>query len=188
MLRCGNRLDRVTKPKTMKGLFILFVTALTINSALAQQITIKDSKVRVSFLFIDDDVDGTISDFKFTGDINLDALETSTISGTVATETIDTDNWLRNRHLRNKYFKADDFPTLSFKSKAIKASGKKYIVTGDLTIKGITKSVEFLFSITADKLQGKASINTSDFDIVIHDEKERNELNIFVTMLYSRNM
>lgn len=56
----------------MKGLLVLFIAFLTINSAVAQNVTIKESKARVSFLFLDDDVDGILSEFKFTGNLDLE--------------------------------------------------------------------------------------------------------------------
>ena len=98
----------------MKKVIFLFLI-LSVQTITSQNIIVDEEKATVSFLFLDDDVDGTLSEFKFTGSLNFEDLETSVISGTVATETIDTDNWLRNRHLRNKYFKADDFPLLKFK-------------------------------------------------------------------------
>ena len=91
----------------MKKALFLFLIVCT-QLIIAQNIVINEDKTTVDFLFLDDDVDGRLSDFKFTGTLNFNALETSTLSGTVSTETIDTDNWFRNRHLRNKYFKSDD--------------------------------------------------------------------------------
>jgi polyisoprenoid-binding protein YceI len=166
-----------------KTLFLFFIACSQV--IIAQNIVVNEDKATVDFLFLDDDVDGTLSDFKFTGSLDFNALETSTLSGTVATETIDTDNWLRNRHLRNKYFKSDDFPLLKFKSDSISAEGDSFIVNGVLTIKGISKIVSFRFSKTSNLLTGKASMNASDFDINIHDEISRNKLTITIVLPYS---
>ncbi|MFT5437669.1 MAG: polyisoprenoid-binding protein YceI [Ulvibacter sp.] len=166
-----------------KTLFLFFIACSQV--IIAQNIVVNEDKATVDFLFLDDDVDGTLSDFKFTGSLDFNALETSTLSGTVATETIDTDNWLRNRHLRNKYFKSDDFPLLKFKSDSISAEGDSFIVNGVLTIKGISKIVSFRFSKTSNLLTGKASMNASDFDINIHDETSRNKLTITIVLPYS---
>ena len=162
-------------------LFLIFCTQVII----AQDIVINEDKTTVVFLFLDDDVDGTLSDFKFTGTLNFNTLETSTLSGTVSTETIDTDNWFRNRHLRNKYFKSDDFPLLKFRSDSITAEGDTLIVNGVLTIKGISKAANFRFTKTSNLLIGKASINVSDFDINIHDEVSRNRVTITISLPYS---
>ena len=168
----------------MKKVIFLFLI-LSVQTITAQNIIVDEEKATVSFLFLDDDVDGTLSEFKFTGSLNFEDLETSAISGTVATETIDTDNWFRNRHLRNKYFKADDFPLLKFKSNSILSVGDSLVVQGNLTIKDISKPVTFRFTKTTSLLKGKASINASDFDINIHDEASRNKLTISILLPYS---
>ena len=168
----------------MKKIVFLFLIVCT-QVIIAQNIVVNEEKATVDFLFLDDDVDGTLSDFKFTGKLNFNALETSSISGTVATETINTGNWFRNRHLRNKYFKSDDFPLLKFKSDSITLEVDAFIVNGILTIKGISIAANFRFTKTSNLLMGKASINASSFDINIHDETARNEVTITISIPYS---
>lgn len=164
---------------------VIFLSLLIYIQALqSQPLVIDEDKASVNFLFLDDDVDGTLSEFKFTGNLDLDSPETSTISGTVASETIDTDNWLRNRHLRRKYFKAEEFPVIRFKSDSISVTDDSLIAEGILTIKGISKTVQFSFRSQNDILIGKASINASDFDIYIHDEAERNKVTITIQLPY----
>lgn len=170
--------------KLMKKLIFLLLI-LGFQSFNAQNSIVNEEKVTIGFLFLDDDVDGTLSGFKFTGSLNFDNLEYSSISGTVASETIDTDNWFRDRHLRNKYFKTDDFPLLKFKSNSITSEGESLIVVGILTIKDISKTVTFKFKKTANLLKGEASINASDYDIFIHDEASRNTLRIKINLPYS---
>jgi len=159
--------------------FLVFASA-----SYAQNLKIDSSKSTVSFLFMDDDVNGTLLGFNFTGAIFLNDFESSVISGSVASETIDTDNWLRNRHLRNKYFETDDFPLISFISSTISLSDRSYNVNGDLKIKGISKQITFKFTSINNSLIGKALINSSDFGILIHDEISRNKVMITVTLPY----
>jgi len=56
---------------------------------------------------------------------------------------IDTANPNRDKHLKSPdFFSAEEFPTISFKSTAVKvAEDKKMEVTGDLTLHGKTKSI-----------------------------------------------
>lgn len=62
---------------------------------------------------------------------------------TADVNTIDTDNEQRDGHLKNPdYFDAAKFPTLTFKSTSIKkVADKKYKLTGNLTLHGVTKPV-----------------------------------------------
>ena len=57
--------------------------------------------------------------------------------------SIDTDNERRDGHLKTAdWFDAAKFPTLTFKSTSFKkVDGKKYSITGDLTMHGVTKPV-----------------------------------------------
>ena len=167
----------------MKKVIFLFLF-VCIQAVKSQPVTIDEDKASVNFLFLDDDVDGTLSDLKFTGNIDLKQLELASIGGTVASETIDTDNWLRNRHLRNKYFKVKEYPVLSFKSSSIIASKDIFMVAGLLTIKGIEKPVTFTLSKKMNQLVMEASINASQFDIFIHDEPERNKVDIVIVLPY----
>jgi polyisoprenoid-binding protein YceI len=67
----------------------------------------------------------------------------SSVSFTVQAKSIDTDNDDRDNHLRSPdFFEAEKFPTLTFTSTSVKAAGADTLeVTGDLTIKGVTKKV-----------------------------------------------
>jgi polyisoprenoid-binding protein YceI len=57
--------------------------------------------------------------------------------------SINTDNEQRDKHLQSAdFFDAEKFPTLTFKSTSFKkVSDKKYKVSGNLTLKGVTKPV-----------------------------------------------
>jgi len=69
----------------------------------------------------------------------------STIDFTVDVNSISTDNDRRDTHLKSDdFFNAEKFPKMTFKSTSFKkVSGKKYILTGNLTIRDVTKSVKF---------------------------------------------
>ena len=56
--------------------------------------------------------------------------------------SIFTNNTDRDNHLKSAdFFDAEQYPTLNFKSTKIEGDGNEYQITGDLTIKGITKPV-----------------------------------------------
>jgi polyisoprenoid-binding protein YceI len=62
---------------------------------------------------------------------------------TVNAESVDTNNKQRDTHLKSAdFFSVKEFPTLTFKSTSVASSGdKKFDVTGDLTMHGVTKSI-----------------------------------------------
>jgi polyisoprenoid-binding protein YceI len=68
----------------------------------------------------------------------------SSVAATVQMASIDTGDAGRDDHVRSAdFFDVENFPTMSFVSTGVGGDGAEYSLTGDLTIKGITKSVEF---------------------------------------------
>ena len=67
----------------------------------------------------------------------------SSFNFTIKTDSVDTADAKRDAHLKNAdFFNAAQFPTITFKSKTVKAAGKgAYDVTGDLTLHGVTKPI-----------------------------------------------
>ncbi|MBL9030628.1 MAG: YceI family protein [Phycisphaerae bacterium] len=116
-----------------------------------------------------DEVSGTI-DFD---DANP---ASSSLTVTVSTKSVSTANAKRDGHLRSAdFFSASEFPTATFKSKSFaKADGNNFDVTGDLTIKGVTRPVSFKLEKTgAGKgpggpiigFEGTVAIQRADFGI-----------------------
>ncbi len=81
----------------------------------------------------------------FAGTIKLDAAkpEASSVEFVIKTASVNTGEEKRDTHLKSPdFFDVEKFPELTFKSSAIKATGKdKYDVTGTLTIHGVSKQV-----------------------------------------------
>ncbi len=79
----------------------------------------------------------------FSGTLTYSAQDPSQcrIDVTVKAASLDTRNWVRDRELRSDdFFDVETFPTLSFRSAGVKATGKEtYEVEGDLSIHGVTK-------------------------------------------------
>src|SRR5437867_4909776 len=77
------------------------------------------------------------------GEIYPDDPSRSKIEATINTASIRTHNEQRDNDLRSSNFlEIDKFPTMTFKStKAEHVGGDRFRVTGELTIKGITKPV-----------------------------------------------
>jgi polyisoprenoid-binding protein YceI len=88
-------------------------------------------------------VRGTFNDVTTEANLDPEHPEKSSFSATIKTESIRTHNEQRDRDLRSSYFlEIDKYPTMSFKSTKIEhLGGDKFKVTGDLTIKDVTKPV-----------------------------------------------
>jgi polyisoprenoid-binding protein YceI len=81
----------------------------------------------------------------------------STFTFEVKTDNVDTDNDKRDAHLKSPdFFDAKQFPTISFKSTSVKSDGEnKYLVTGDLTLHGVTKSITVPITKTGESDTGR---------------------------------
>lgn len=158
-------------------LFIFFCSICLIEGISAQTIFTEAS---ISFTFKSKDVSGTIGDFRSKSVIDLQQFENSTLEGSVGVTTLETGNGLRDGHLMwKKYFHRKAHPRISFKSTSIAKSGENsYQITGNLTIKGITKPITFEGKLTASELEISGELNSTDFDIRIEKEFENNLVSI----------
>ncbi len=85
---------------------------------------------------------------KFSGKIHEDEkdLTKSSVEFTAQVDSIDTAIAPRDNHLRTAdFFEVAKYPELTFKSTKVSRKRGGYVVTGDLTIKGKTKSVSIPF-------------------------------------------
>ena len=66
------------------------------------------------------------------------------VSFTIDVSSIDTNQSMRDQHLQNgDFFSADIYPTIDFVSTSFtKDGGNDFLMTGDLTMKGVTKEVK----------------------------------------------
>jgi polyisoprenoid-binding protein YceI len=82
---------------------------------------------------------------KVSGSVVYDAanLNKSSIQTTIEAASVETRVDMRDNDLRSpRFLDAQKFPTITFQSKKVEAAGAgKLRVTGDLTIKGVTKEV-----------------------------------------------
>jgi polyisoprenoid-binding protein YceI len=70
--------------------------------------------------------------------------ETSSVEVTASTNSINTGNTWRDGHLVGAdFFDCEQYPELTFRSTSIVAAGDRYTLTGDLTVKNVSKSVSF---------------------------------------------
>ena len=85
---------------------------------------------------------GRFSDFAGTVEIAENPFESS-VAVTIQTASVDTRDEQRDGHLRSgDFFDVEAWPTMTYQSRSVREAGKgRYILEGDLTIKGVTQPV-----------------------------------------------
>jgi polyisoprenoid-binding protein YceI len=88
-------------------------------------------------------VRGHFAEVTAAGEIDAEQPENSKIEATINTASIRTHNEFRDNDLRSgNFLEVEKYPTIKFKSTGIEPAGKdKYKLTGDLTIKDVTKPI-----------------------------------------------
>ena len=88
-------------------------------------------------------VRGNFPELTATGYIDPDHPEASSVEVTIQTASLSTHNPQRDNDLRaSNFLEVDTYPTITFKSSRVVQTGPdRYTLTGDLTIKGITRPV-----------------------------------------------
>lgn len=87
----------------------------------------------------------------FTGVVAYDAKDVtrSSVEFTAKVTSVDTGVAGRDNHLRTKdFFEVETYPEMKFKSTRVEKKGNGWMLTGDLTMKGVTKSITFPFNLT----------------------------------------
>lgn len=70
-----------------------------------------------------------------------DALASS-VTAQIDMASVDTGDTARDEHLRSAdFFDVENHPSMTFTSTSVSGQGADYVVTGDLTIKGVTRPV-----------------------------------------------
>lgn len=98
-------------------------------------------------------VRGQFTSFK--GEVEAEGSDITSARGRVEVDmaSIDTGNADRDGHVKGvDFFDVEKFPTMIFESAKVTGSGDEYKVTGNLTIKGVTKEVEFDYEHGGDSV------------------------------------
>ena len=122
------------------------------------------------------EVPGAFRDFS--GTINYDGndVSKSSVNFTAKVTSVDTGVAPRDNHLRTAdFFEVEKYPEMTFKSTKIEKKGKNWEVTGDFTLKGVTKQMTIPFTLNGmmkdDKgnvkmgISAQTTINRQDFGV-----------------------
>lgn len=162
----------------MKKLAIIFI--LYSLSLSATEFTIDKAHTKVLFNIthlVFNTMTGKFDSFKGTFKYDEKKSLLSDVDVSIVTASINTDNEKRDTHLRSEeFFFAEKFPDITFKFDNKKvAIGKQITITGDLTMRGVTKKVDLKLTLNGPvtdpwgnsvlifKLKGK--VDRNDFGI-----------------------
>jgi polyisoprenoid-binding protein YceI len=122
-------------------------------------------------------VRGRFADFGGTINFNADQPAQSSVNFTIQAASIDTSTPDRDAHLRSDdFFAVEKHPTITFESTGITAAGgNDYHVTGNLTMRGVTKSITIPVTLLGTAVdpwgnqklafEGEVTINRKDYGL-----------------------
>jgi polyisoprenoid-binding protein YceI len=158
----------------MKHLLLLFTVISFHQFCFSQTLAPVDASSKVHFVIKNFGIKtgGDFTGLKGIINFNPANLAASRFDVSVDTKTIDTDNSSRDEHLsENDYFDVEKYPLITMKSTKVVLSSVagRYYMFANLTMKGITKPVEFGFSATPKDggyiFEGGFDLNRRDFKV-----------------------
>lgn len=109
---------------------------------------------------------------KASGNISFDEnnLGASKFEITIDVTSISTGNAMQNKKAQiGEWFDSKKYPNIKFVSTKVEKSGDDYAVTGNLTMKGVTKSKKIPVKVTKSgndlKFEGKFGVNRMDYGV-----------------------
>jgi polyisoprenoid-binding protein YceI len=121
-------------------------------------------------------VRGSFGEFEGTAHVDTVNPADSKVDVTITTASISTGSPDRDGHLRSgDFFDAETYPTLTFHSTDVSRDGSTWTITGDLTIKDVTKSVTIDFEESGSAtdpfgnqrigFEGELTVNRKDWGL-----------------------
>jgi len=122
-------------------------------------------------------VRGSFNEFEGAGYFDVENPANSQLRLTIQAASIDTRNADRDAHLKgNDFFDMEAYPEITFASTGVEQlDAENYRVTGDLTIKGVTKPVSVDFEYTGTAVdpynnqrigfEGSTTVNRKDWGV-----------------------
>lgn len=158
----------------------MITTAPTSLSELSGTWTFDPAHTRIGFVArhaMVTKVRGAFNEFEGTVVVDEDDVTRSQATLTIKAASIDTRNEQRDGHLRsNDFFAMEDYPEITFVSTGFAPTGPTSLeLTGDLTIKGVTRSVTVPFEFEGAAVdpfgnlragfEGGVTVNRKDWGI-----------------------
>lgn len=139
---------------------------------------IDNAHTKVSFMvkhFMISDVEGRFNEVSGTFSVG-DKVTDTKVDVTIPVRSINTDVKKRDDHLKSPdFFDAQKYPNITFKSKKFSGSFDNFKVTGDLTIKNVTKEVTLNGKFTGTIKEPSGAVRAA---VLAEGEINRKEFNI----------
>jgi len=159
----------------MKNISVVFLAMIAVTAIAAAQTEWKMDKANSSVAFsvrhmVISEVSGNFKDFSIVLKSDKEDFSDAVVEGTIQTASINTDNDYRDKHLKSDdFFNAEKFPQIKFIStKFEKLGDKKYKITGNLTIRDVTKEVAFDAVLNGTLKTGKGFLSAWKATITIN--------------------
>lgn len=155
-----------------RSLFLLFLASISVQLLFAQEAQkVTSSAVIFKIKNMGIAAEGKFGGLKATISFDKDQPDKSSIEASVDTRTLDSDNSLRDNHLKKEeYFDVEKYPEITMKSVSIThQKNENYTGIFDLTIKDKTKRIKVPFTYTENgnnaSFSGSFTVNRSDFNL-----------------------
>ena len=154
------------------GGLLLVLALATAAAAEPRSYVLDPAKSHIRFHAVSRFVDADGAFRRFAGELRLEPGRQETASGRIVVEvaSIDTASQKRDDHLRSPdFFDAARYSEAVFALTAVRAEGGQTMVTGDLTIRGVTRplSVPVTVTVADDSVRaaGRFVVNRREFGI-----------------------
>lgn len=139
--------------------------------------------------FMVGEVSGRFNKCRANIEMRGDDFTSLSVKATIEVSSLDSNNKTRDGHLKGAFWlDAAKHPSIVFISKKVEKLDNQYFMTGDFTIKGITKEIQFPIDIqgpfvdpTQNKTLGiKADFSINRFDYNISFNKKMDNGSLFI--------
>ena len=153
--------------KTIKSVLLILLVCVATLQVNAQTINTDKSEVKFKItgggiFTVKGNFTGMKGDFSF----NESNVSSSRFDICIDSKTLNTKNEKRDTHLHSAdFFDVEKYTTICFTSTSVSKTEDGYKTTGELTIHGVTKTVEIPFTFKNNTFEGDIEINRFDFKI-----------------------
>lgn len=138
-------------------LFSAFTISSTMNWKISEKHAVKFSGTEVEGIF--KTLEGDVT-------FNQNDLSESSFSFTIDVNSINTGNGMKNKHaVSDKWFDAEKYPNITFKSSKIFKDGDQLKVKGIMDIHGVSKEMTIPFSFSNNEIKANFSVQRLDFKV-----------------------